>query len=184
MLDNNGVVICNLSGKKVICKVVVTSGGSFLEGEALVKKLKSLANYFESPQGKELLQKVQYHHSFYQGSPANPGYTWLTSVTKMFQKCLFYYHGLNFFRYKIKSGLDECDVPNPKHDDKLFVAIFDVILKRGWQAVQKIGTITFQLSIYDNNEAHIKWVMASWVIFLRRETSKFISSTRFQVIIF
>ena len=75
MLDNNGVVIRNSSGKKVIRKVVVTLGGSFLEGEALVKKLKSLTNYFDSPQRKEQLRKVQDHHSIYQGSPANPGDT-------------------------------------------------------------------------------------------------------------
>ena len=44
MLDKNGVVICNSSGKKFICKIIVTPGGSFLDGEALVKKLKALAN--------------------------------------------------------------------------------------------------------------------------------------------
>ena len=32
MLYENGVVICNLSGKKVTRKVIVTPGGSFLEG--------------------------------------------------------------------------------------------------------------------------------------------------------
>ena len=36
MLDDNGVVIRNSSGKKVIRKVIVTPGGSFIEGEALV----------------------------------------------------------------------------------------------------------------------------------------------------
>ena len=62
----------------------------------------------------------------------------------MFQKCLLYYHGLKLFRDKIKSELYECDVPNPKYDDKLLVTIFDVILKREWQAVQQIESITFQ----------------------------------------
>ena len=33
MLDKNGVIILNSSGKKVIRKVIVTPGGSFLEGE-------------------------------------------------------------------------------------------------------------------------------------------------------
>ena len=66
MLDENGVVIHNSSGKKFISKVVVTSGGSFIEGEALVKNLKALANYFDSPQRKERLRKVQDHHSLYQ----------------------------------------------------------------------------------------------------------------------
>ena len=51
VLDDNGVVICNSSGKKVIRKVIVTPCGSFIEGEALEKKLKALANYFDSPQG-------------------------------------------------------------------------------------------------------------------------------------
>ena len=32
MLDNNGVVIRNSSGKKVTCKVIVTPGGLFFEG--------------------------------------------------------------------------------------------------------------------------------------------------------
>ena len=50
MIDDNGVVIRNSSWKKVICKVIVTPGRSFLEGEALVKKLKALANYFDLPQ--------------------------------------------------------------------------------------------------------------------------------------
>ena len=94
ILDKNGVVIRNYSGKKVIRKVVVTPDGLFLEGEALVKKLKALTNYFDSPQRKEQLQKVQDHHSLYQGSPANPGYTQMTSMTKMFQQCLFCYHFL------------------------------------------------------------------------------------------
>ena len=53
MLDENGAVIRNSSGKKVISKVIVTPSGSFLEGEALVKKLKALSNYFNSPQRKE-----------------------------------------------------------------------------------------------------------------------------------
>ena len=131
MLDNNRVVIRNLSGKKVICKVIVTPGGSFLEGEALVKKLKALANYFDSPQRKELLRKLQDHHSLYQGLPDNPGDTRVTSMTKMLQQCLFFYHVLKLFRGKIKSEVDESDGPNPKHDDKLFVAIFYVISKRG-----------------------------------------------------
>ena len=52
MLDENGVVIRNSSGKKVIRKVIVTPVGSFFEGEALVKKLKALANNFDSPQRK------------------------------------------------------------------------------------------------------------------------------------
>ena len=44
--------------------------------------------------------------------------------------------------------------------------------------------ITFQVAVYTNNEAQMNWVMASWIIFLRHETSKFIFSTRFQVIPF
>ena len=44
MLDKNGVAIRNSSGSKVTHKVIVTPGRSFLEGKALVKKLKSLAN--------------------------------------------------------------------------------------------------------------------------------------------
>ena len=80
----------------------------------------------------------------YQVFPDNPGDTQVTRMTKMFQKCLFYYHGLNFFQDKIKSELDEFDGPNPKQDDKLFVTIFDAILKREWQTVQQMGVITFQ----------------------------------------
>ena len=52
MLDENGVFIRNSSGKKVIRNVILTPGGSFIKGEALVKKLKALANYFDSPQIK------------------------------------------------------------------------------------------------------------------------------------
>ena len=55
MIDENGVIIRNLSGNNIIRKDVVTPGRSFLEVEALVKKLKALANYFDSPQGKEQL---------------------------------------------------------------------------------------------------------------------------------
>ena len=44
--------------------------------------------------------------------------------------------------------------------------------------------ITFQLTSYSNNEAQMNRLMASWIISLRRETSKFTSSTRFQVIPF
>ena len=47
MLDDNGVVIHKFSGKKVTRKVILTPGGLFIEGEALVNKLKALANYFE-----------------------------------------------------------------------------------------------------------------------------------------
>ena len=103
ILDENGVVIRNYSGKKVIRKVIVTPGGSFLEREALAKKLKALANYFDSPQRTEQLRKVQDHHSLYQGSPANPGDTQMTSMAKMFQQCLFYYNGPKLFRDKIKT---------------------------------------------------------------------------------
>ena len=59
MLDNNGVVIRNSSGEKVIRKVIVTSSGSFLEGEALVKKLKSLAKYIDPTQRKERLRRCK-----------------------------------------------------------------------------------------------------------------------------
>ena len=55
MIDMNVVVIRNSSGKKVICIVIVTPGGYFLEGESLVNKLKALASYFDSPQRKEQL---------------------------------------------------------------------------------------------------------------------------------
>ena len=105
-------------------------------------------------------------------------------MTKMFQQYLFYYHGFKLFRDKIKSELDECDGPNTKHDDKLFVTVFDAILKREWQAVQQMEATTFQLASYANNEAQMNRVMASWVIFLWHETSKFILSPRFQVIPF
>ena len=79
----------------------------------------------------------------------------------MFQQCLFYYHGIKLFWDNIKSGLDECDVPNPKHYDKLFVTIFDATLKREYQEVQQMEAITFQLASYANNEAQMKRVMAS-----------------------
>ena len=69
----------------------------------------------------------------------------MTSRTKMFHQCLF--------RDKIKSELDECDGPNHKHDDKLFVTIFEAILNREWKAVQKIEATTFQLASYAKNEA-------------------------------
>ena len=91
MLHKNGVVIHHLSGKKVTRKVIVTPGGSFLEVEFLFMKLIALTNYFDSPQRKERLQKVQYIHSLYQGLPANIGDLWVTSRTKMFHKCIFYY---------------------------------------------------------------------------------------------
>ena len=97
MLDDNGVVVRNLIGKKVIPKFIVTLGRSFIEGEALVEKSKSLDNYFDSPQRKELLWKVQDHHSLYQLLPADPGDTWVTSMKNVFQNFLFYYHGLKLF---------------------------------------------------------------------------------------
>ena len=52
ILDKNGVFIRNSSGKKVTRKFIVTPGGSFLEGEALVNKYKALVNYYDSPQRK------------------------------------------------------------------------------------------------------------------------------------
>ena len=78
----------------------------------------------------------------------------------MFQQCLLYYHGLELFQDKIKSELDECYGPNLKHDEKLLVSIFDVILKREWQA------ITFQLASYANNETQMNRVMDSCIILL------------------
>ena len=45
-------------------------------------------------------------------------------------------------------------------------------------------SIILQLAIHTNNEAHMNGAMTSWINFLRHETSKFISSTRFQVIPF
>ena len=132
----------------------------------MVKKLKTMVKYFDSPQRKERLQKLQDHHSLYQGSSANHVDTRVTIMTKMFQQCLFYYHGLKLFRDKIKSDLDEYDGPNPKHDDKLFVTVFDAILKREWQAVQQMEAITFRLASYANNEAQMHWVMASWTVLL------------------
>ena len=109
---------------------------------------------------------MQDHHSLYQGSPANHGDTRVTSTTKMLQQCLFYYHGLKNFQDKIKSELDECDGPNRKHDDKLFVTIFDAILKREWKVVQQMEAITFQLASYTKNEAQMNRVIASWIISL------------------
>ena len=102
----------------------------------------------------------------------------------MFQKCLFYYHGFKIFGDKIKSELDECDDHNTKHDDKVFVTIFDVILNREWQVVQQMEATNFQLDIYAKNEAQMNRVMGSWMIYLQHETHKFISSIRFQVIPF
>ena len=120
----------------------------------------------------------------YQGLPANPVDTRVTSMTQIFQKFLFYCNGLKILRDKIKSELDECYGPNTKHDDKRVVTIFDAILKREWKAVKQMEVITFQLASYVNNEAHMNRVMASWIIYLRHENSKFISSTIFQVIPF
>ena len=64
-------------------------------------------------------------------------------MIKMFKHCLFYYHSVKNLWDKIKIELDECDGPNPKHYDKLFVTIFDLILKREWQVVQQMEAITF-----------------------------------------
>ena len=105
-------------------------------------------------------------------------------MTKVFQQCLLYYYGLKNFQDKIKSDLDERDGPNPEHDDKRFVAIFDVIWKREWQAVHQIESIIFQLSSYANNEAQMNRVMASWIIFPWHKTSMFISSIKIEVIPF
>ena len=105
-------------------------------------------------------------------------------MTKMSQQCLFYYHGLKLFWENIKSDLDKCDGPSPKHGDKLFVTIFDAIFNRGWQAVQQMEAIAFQFDCYANNEAQMNRVMDSWIILLLHETSGFISSTRFQLISF
>ena len=102
MIDEIGVVIRNSRGKKVIRKVIVPPGGLFCEGEYLVKKLKSLANYSDSLKRKEQHQKVQDHHPICQGLPANPGDTSVTSITKIFKHCLFDYHCLKLFRDKIK----------------------------------------------------------------------------------
>ena len=88
-------------------------------------------------------------------------------MTKISQQCLFYYHGLKLLRDKIKSKLDECNGPNPKHYDKLFFTIFDAILKREWQAVQKMEGTTLQLAIYTNNESQMNRGMASWKFSLR-----------------
>ena len=96
----------------------------------MIKQLKALAKYLDSPKRKEQLQKVQYHHPLYQGPPANPGDTRVTRMKNMFQQCLLYYHGLNFFRDEIKSELGECDGLNPKHYDELFVTVFYAILKK------------------------------------------------------
>ena len=119
MLDDNGGVIHNSGGKKVTRKFIVTTGGLFIEGESLAKKLKTLTNYFDSPQRRELLRKVQDHHSLYQGPPANPVCTRVKITSKMFQQLLFYYYGLKLFWDKIKSDLDEFDGPNTNHDDKM-----------------------------------------------------------------
>ena len=105
-------------------------------------------------------------------------------MTKMLQKCLFYYHGFKLFQDKIKSELDECDVPNPKHYDKVFATIFDAILKRECQAVQQMEAITLKPASYASNESQMNRVMNSWIISLQHETSNLISSTRFQVIPF
>ena len=127
----------------------------------MVNKLKALSNYFDSPQRKEMFWKVQDHHLIYQGLPANPVDTRVTSMTQIFQKFLFYCNGLKILRDKIKSELDECYGPNTKHDDKRVVTIFDAILKREWKAVKQMEVITFQLASYVNNEAHMNRVMAS-----------------------
>ena len=117
-------------------------------------------------------------------SPANPVDTWVTSMIDMFQHCLFYYYGLKIFRDKIQSDSDQCDGPNPKLDDKLYVAIFDAILKREGRSVHRMEFTASQLASYAKNEVQMNRVMASWIVFLRHKTSKSISSTKFQVISF
>ena len=62
ILDENGVATRNWNEKKVIRKVIATPGGLFLELESFVNKLKAVANYFDSSQRKEWLQKVQDYH--------------------------------------------------------------------------------------------------------------------------
>ena len=73
---------------------------------------------------------MQYHYSIYQGLPDTPGDTRVKIMTKMSKNCLLYYYGLKLSWYKIRIDLDEYDGPNPKHNDKVLVTIFDAILKR------------------------------------------------------
>ena len=94
---------------------------------------------------------MQDHHLLYQVLPDNPGDIQETSTMNIFQQCLFYYYGIKLFRDNIQSDFDKCDGPNPKHDDKLLVTIFDVTPKREWQEVQQMDPIIPQLDSYANN---------------------------------
>ena len=68
----------------------------------------------------------------------------------------------------------------------MMINCLSLFLTRYWRGNvrrwKKMRTITFPLASYANNEAQMNQVMASWIILLWNETSKFISSTRFQLV--
>jgi hypothetical protein len=74
-LEANGQRVKLPNGKLYRVSKIVTPVCAFPEGKELIKRLTSIATYFDHPQRLERLKAVQHHYNVPFGSPSCPGTT-------------------------------------------------------------------------------------------------------------
>ena len=76
-------------GKKVRKLEVVTPGGEFKDGARIIKTLRSIVNFLNSPQKKQYLENICKAYAIKRLRMVNYADTRVSFVTKLYQTCIF-----------------------------------------------------------------------------------------------
>ena len=160
-LDDNDEKVKLANGKWQRVSEIVTPGGAFPEGKLLIKKLISIATYFDHPRRLERLKVVQQHYNVLIGYPSRPGMTRVSGIHNLLTQSLYFYWSLHRFCEEASSS--------PSNDEKEFVTDFQQITEQDWTTVQDIEALSVSVAKYSMFEAQMSRIMAPWIQYMRKK---------------
>jgi hypothetical protein len=173
-LDANNQKVKLANGKWMRVSEIVTPGGAFPEGKELIKKLSSIATYFDHPQRLERLRVVQQHYNVPVGSPSRPGSTRVSSIHKLLSQSLYFYWSLQRFCEEASTS--------PSNEDKEFVTDFQQITEQDWATVQEIEALSVSVAKYSMFEAQMSRIIAPWIQYMRKKVRELLRKDSVQVL--
>jgi hypothetical protein len=163
------IVTTSESGEHKKEKIIITPGGSFVEGFDLIKKLRQLAKYFGTGQRKQKLMDIQERYALPTGIPLIDGMTRVASCHKLFQTSILHYYAMDRLYRDLVAENDE------------FIELWKNLSPECWTLVQELESLTSMLVIYAIGEAQIDRVTASKNFYFRRICERYCENEKYKV---
>ena len=148
-------------------KTVVTPGGALPEGKKIIKTMRKIADFVNTPQRKEELEKIQKFYALPIGRPRIDGTTRIAYSITLIRTILFHYASLNKLTEKFET----------------FDLLWSSITADEWSFVQEIEAVCSNLASYALSEAQNDVTGSARKVFYRSVCEKFLSKQSFKVLI-